>query len=250
MASRKRENDKGTWFLIMNFRPLSSSSKGNCYLVESSETAPLLLECGIPLKAIREKLNFSLSGLAGCLISHEHGDHSRAAKDLLKAGVDVWTSYETARTLGIVSHHRFYALGAGVQQPVGSWLVLPFDLHHDVPTHGFLIADHTDKLLFIPDTSYIRNRFDGVNIIAVECNYIADRLSQNIQSGAIPRAVGRRVRRNHMSLDTVIGMLKANDLSQCREIWLLHLSDANSDEGEMRKRVQEETGIATYIASA
>jgi phosphoribosyl 1,2-cyclic phosphodiesterase len=129
--------------------------------------------------------------------------------------------------------------------------VLPFDLHHDVPTHGFLIGDpNFEKLLFIPDTSYIRNRFDGVNIIAIECNYVADKLSQNIQSGAISKAVGRRVRRNHMSLDTVIGMLKANDTSVLREIWLLHLSDANSDETEMRRRVQEETGIPVFVCEA
>lgn len=235
----------------MNFKPIGSSSKGNCYLVESEGIAPLILEAGIPIKAIREKLNFSLSGLAGCLVSHEHGDHSKAAKDLLKAGVDVWTSEETAEAMKLRSHHRMNILRAGTQESIGEWVVLPFDLHHDVPTHGFLIgAPNFEKLLFIPDTSYIRNRFDGVNIVAIECNYIADRLSQNIQSGAIPKVVGRRVRRNHMSLDTVVGMLKANDLSKCREIWLLHLSDANSDELEMRKRVQEETGVATYIASA
>jgi phosphoribosyl 1,2-cyclic phosphodiesterase len=201
------------------------------------------------MKAIREKLSFSLSGLAGCLISHEHGDHSKAANDLLRAGVDVWTSIETAESLGILNHHRMNILKADNQESIGEWVVLPFDLHHDVPTHGFLIGAPTfEKLLFIPDTSYIRNRFESVNIIAIECNYVADKLSHNIQSGAIPKAVGRRVRRNHMSLDTVIGMLRANDLSQCREIWLLHLSDGNSDEKEMQKRVQEETGIATYIA--
>jgi phosphoribosyl 1,2-cyclic phosphodiesterase len=201
------------------------------------------------MKAIREKLRFSLSGLAGCLISHEHGDHSKAANDLLRAGVDVWTSIETAESLGILNHHRMNILKADNQESIGEWVVLPFDLHHDVPTHGFLIGAPTfEKLLFIPDTSYIRNRFESVNIIAIECNYVADKLSHNIQSGAIPKAVGRRVRRNHMSLDTVIGMLRANDLSQCREIWLLHLSDGNSDEKEMQKRVQEETGIATYIA--
>ena len=168
---------------------------------------------------------------------------------MLRAVVDVWTSYETARALGITGHHCFYALGAGVQQPIGSWWVLPFDLHHDAPTLGFLIAaPDGDKLLFVPDTAFLTNRFEGVNIIAIECNYVADKLSHNIQSGAIPKAVGRRVRRNHMSLDTVIGMLRANDLSRCREIWLLHLSDGNSDEKEMQRRVQEETGIATYIA--
>jgi phosphoribosyl 1,2-cyclic phosphodiesterase len=208
-----------------------------------------MIECGLPMKALREKLNFSLSGLAGCLISHCHGDHSKAAHDLLRAGVDVWTSYETARELCIASHHRFYALGTGVQQPIGSWCVLPFDLHHDVPAHGFLVAaPDGDKLLFVPDTAFLTNRFEGVNVIAIECNYVADKLSHNMLSGNIPKAVGRRVRRNHMSLDTVIGMLKANDLSRCREVWLLHLSDGNSDEKEMQRRVQEETGIATYIA--
>lgn len=233
----------------MNFRSFGSSSKGNCYLVESDGIAPLMIECGIPIKAIREKLDFSLSGLAGCLISHEHGDHSGAVRDLLKAGVDIWTSEETAEALAIRNHHRTNILSADKQEYIKEWVVLPFDLHHDVPTHGFLVgAPNFEKLLFIPDTSYIRNRFDSVNIIAIECNYVADKLSHNIQSGAIPRVVGRRVRRNHMSLDTVIGMLRANDLSRCREIWLLHLSDGNSDEKEMRRRVQEETGIATHIA--
>ena len=234
----------------MEFKSIASSSKGNCYLLtERPGVAPLLLEAGIPIGKIKEALGFNLHEVAGALISHCHGDHSKAANDMLKAGVDVWTSEETAEALGIRNHHRTNILSADNQENIGEWVVLPFDLHHDVPTHGFLIGGpNLEKLLFIPDTSYIRNRFESVNIIAIECNYIADKLSHNIQSGAIPKAVGRRVRRNHMSLDTVLGMLKANDLSRCREIWLLHLSDGNSDEGEMRKRVQEETGIATYIA--
>ena len=233
----------------MNFLSFGSSSKGNAYLITSDGVKPLLIECGLPMKALREKLSFSLSGLAGCLISHDHGDHAKAANDLLKAGVEVWTSKETAESLGISDHHRTNILRADNQENIGEWIVLPFDLHHDVPTHGFLIGGpNFEKLLFIPDTSYIRNRFESVNIIAIECNYVADKLSHNIQSGAIPKAVGRRVRRNHMSLDTVKNFLLANDLSMCREIHLLHLSDANSDEKEMQRRVQEETGIATYIA--
>lgn len=233
----------------MNFTPLASSSKGNCYLVESDGTAPLLLECGLPAKRIREDLEFGLSGLAACLVSHAHGDHSRAVMDLLRAGVDVWTSRETAEALRVEGHHRVFILTCDQRESISGWTVYPFALRHDAPTQGFLIAaPDGDKLLFVPDTAYLQNRFRGVNILAVECNYIADRLSENIQSGAVPQVVGRRVRRNHMSLDTVISMLKANDLSQCREIWLLHLSDANSSEEDMKRRVQETTGIATYVA--
>ncbi len=234
----------------MIFRSFGSSSKGNCYIVESHGAAPLLLECGIPIKKIRERLNFGLSGLAGCLVSHEHGDHSRSVPDLLKAGIDVFSSRVTAESLRVENHHRLSLISSGRQENIGEWIVYPFEVHHDVPTLGFLIgAPDGEKLLFIPDAAFVKNRFEGVNVIAIECNHLADFLSDNIQSGAIPQAVGRRVRRNHMSLETTISMLKANDLSKCREIWLLHLSDANSNEDEMRRLVQETTGIATYIAT-
>lgn len=228
----------------MIFKPIASSSHGNCYLITNSGVPSLLIEAGIPVRRIREATGFSLSSLAGCLISHEHGDHARGVKDLLAAGVDVWTSRETATAIGVESHHRFNELSSGVNATIGPWTVLPFDLHHDVPTHGFFIqAPDGDRLAFVPDTSYIRNRFEGINILAIECNHLADTLSENIQGGHIPAVVGRRVRRNHMSLEQVIAMLKANDLSRCREIWLLHLSDGNSDEVRMVRAVQEATGI-------
>ncbi len=233
----------------MQFIPLSSSSKGNAYLAQSEGAPPLLIECGVPLKHLREILSFSLSDLAGCLISHAHGDHSKAAKDLLKFGVDVYTSVETAEVLGIEDHYRVEYLTSGVQQQVAGWTVLAFDLHHDVETQGFFVdAPDGEKLLFVPDTSYIRNKFNGINILAIEANYISDVLSDNVQKGYLPTAVGHRTRRNHMSLETAIKMLKANDLSRCRQIWLLHLSSGNSDEELMIRRVREATGIPVYAA--
>ena len=235
----------------MNFRSFGSSSKGNCYLVESDGVAPLLLECGIPIKRIRERLDFGLSGLAGCLVSHEHGDHSKAIKDLLKAGVDCWMSEGTAKALGVENHHRINLTEKDKGFMVGPWRVGHFPLEHDAAQpEGFYIEgpDYV-TLLFIPDTAFVKSRFLGVNILAIEANNIEEILSRNIVEGNIPAVVGRRVRRSHMSLERVIAMLKANDLSRCREIHLLHLSDGNSDENEMRRRVQEATGIATYIAS-
>jgi phosphoribosyl 1,2-cyclic phosphodiesterase len=74
-------------------------------------------------------------------------------------------------------------------------------------------------------------------------NTLEDILSANILNGALPAVAGRRIRRNHMSLERLITMLKANDLTRCREIWLLHLSSGNSDEAKMVRTVQEATGI-------
>ena len=83
-------------------------------------------------------------------------------------------------------------------------------------------------------------------MIAIECNFQSDILTNNILNGALPSIVGRRVRRSHFSLENVISLLKANDLSRCRAIYLMHLSNGNSDERGMKEEIQQTTGIPTY----
>lgn len=236
----------------MKFTSLASSSKGNAYLLQAEGTLPLLLEAGLPIKRLREKLRnhgVSLSDLAGCLVSHEHGDHSKAVKDLLRAGVDIWMSEATAIRLGSIEHHRLHAISNSMFA-ISGWIVRPFDLEHDAADpKGFYIGYPGEGyLLFIPDTSYVENRFDGITMIAVECNNISEILSKNILQGNIPSVAGRRIRRNHMNLENLKSFLLANDLSRCREIWLLHLSEGNSDEARMIKEVQEITGVPVHVA--
>jgi phosphoribosyl 1,2-cyclic phosphodiesterase len=237
----------------MQFISFASSSRGNAYLLQSEGVAPLLLEAGLPISRLRNKLRengISLSDLAGCLISHEHGDHSKAVEGLLKIGVDIWMSEGTIKTLGVGSfvwgHHRIHIVGNDLFW-IDRWNVRPFDLQHDATNpKGFLIGHGDERLLFIPDTAFVENRFNGVTMIAVECNNIAELVSKNILEGYIPAVVGKRVRRNHMSLENLIVMLKANDLNRCRAIYLMHLSDGNSDERQMKQEVQTATGIPTY----
>ena len=56
---------------MIKIKSIASSSKGNLYYITDGET-PLLLEAGIPIKKIKEGINFRLSGVRGCLISHAH----------------------------------------------------------------------------------------------------------------------------------------------------------------------------------
>jgi len=234
----------------MNFISLASSSKGNAYLLQAEGAAPLLLEAGLPISRLREKLRdhgVNLSDLVGCLVSHEHQDHAKAVKDLLKAGVDCYMTPGTAFKLGIQGHHRLVE----VVDPfiLESWMIKPFSLEHDAeaPAGFFIGRNMDDRLLFIPDTAFVENRFEGITMIVVECNNISELLSKNILEGHIPAIVGKRVRRNHMSLENLIVMLKANDLSRCRAIYLMHLSSGNSDEVIMKNRIQEAIGIPTHI---
>ncbi len=232
----------------MNFISLASSSKGNAYLLKAEGSSPLLLEAGLPINRLRDKLRengVSLSDLAGCLVSHEHGDHSKAVKDLLKAGVDCYMSEGTAIELGIKEHHRTHWASKFFE--ISGYIILLFNLEHDAKeSKGFLIANGEDRFLFVPDTSFVENRFEGITMIGVECNNIAELVSKNILEGHIPAVVGKRIRRNHMSLENLIQMLKANNLSRCRAIYLMHLSDGNSDERRMKEEIQAATGIPTY----
>ena len=232
----------------MRFHSIASGSSGNAYLLTAEGVAPLLVEAGIPIKQLQAKLRAlrgSIGGLAGCCVSHSHMDHAKAVKDLLKYGVDCYMSKETADALNVSGHHRLHEVEDGKVQIIDAWRVLPFPLIHDVPCFGFLIGQREERLLFIPDTAYVVPKFIGITQIVVECNYCSDILAANIQNGSLPDVVGHRVRRAHMSLDTVIALLKANDLSQCRQIHLIHLSDGNSDEARMVDEVQEAVGIPT-----
>lgn len=225
----------------MQFTTLASGSSGNAYTLTDGSTE-LLIEAGIPFRQIREMLDFKVSRLAGCLVSHEHGDHAKAVKDLLRAGVDCYMSRGTADALSI-DGHRLHIVRARERLQIGTWTVLPFEAVHDCAEPlGFLFASGDDKLLFLTDSAYCRYTFSGLTEIAVECNYDLDVLKANVQAGVVDRAVMRRTIRSHMSLQTCKGLLIANDLRRVRQIHLLHLSGDNSESDRFKRETQRLTG--------
>lgn len=225
--------------------PLASSSSGNAYLIGGR--SPLLLDCGLPFRQLQKATGYQLASLAGCLLSHEHKDHSKAAKDLMGAGVDLYTSQGTAEALEL-DHHRLHVIQARQQFQVEDWTVLPFETQHDAKEPlGFLLAAGEEKILYATDTFYIRYRFRGLTHILLEVNFAQDILDANVESGLSP-AHRRRVMRSHMSLETAKDFFRANDLSKVREIWLCHLSDGNSDAERFKREIQALTGKPVYVA--
>lgn len=218
----------------MTFTSLASSSKGNCYIVGDGETA-ILLECGISFRRIKKGLGFDLSAIRACLVSHEHKDHAKSVTDLIKSGVEVFASEGTAGALdcSLITHAE-----AGEQFRVGSLEIMPFETFHDAAEPlGFLIYSRADgeRLAFATDTVNLAYRFPGVNLLALEANYDKDILDR---CERMPEKVRRRVTNTHMEIGTLCGYLQTLDLSQCREICLLHLSSAASSEGNFMDRVR------------
>ena len=232
----------------MEIRVFASGSSGNAYLV-SDEKTTLLLDAGIPLREIQVACGFKVRTIDGCLISHSHKDHSKAAEGLARLGVDIYTSQGTIEACGLTGH-RMNTVKALESITIGTFKVLPFDVQHDAPEPlGFLIESTAtgERLLYFTDTYYIKYRFDRLTYIMAECNYSKEAMLRSIEAGYIPIELVPRLVKSHMSLEHFIEMLKANDLSEVRQIYLLHLSDNNSDEEQFREEVQKATGAEVYV---
>jgi len=229
----------------MDIRVLASGSSGNAYYVGGK--TPLLLEAGIPFRLIQQGLNFEVSQLAGVLVSHEHMDHAKAANDVMRSGVDCYMSQGTAEALSL-SGHRVHIIKARNQFQIGAWTIMPFETIHDAAEPlGFLMAQGKVKILFAIDTEYIPYRFPGLTHILIGVNYSMEIVKSRLKSGELNSGLWRRIIKSHMSLETLLDFLKANDLSQVRQIYLLHLSDNNSDAKLFKLKVQEVTGKEVIV---
>lgn len=228
----------------MKFLAHASSSAGNLYTVESGDSV-LLIEAGVSIGDIRRHLDFRLSAVSGCLVSHFHGDHASSVGAVMKAGIDVYTSGETWGQLRL-NGHRAHAIRAKSVLKIDDWRILPFDTRHDAEgSLGFLIEDlNRNRLLFACDTSFVPYTFAGLTHIAIECNYSL----QTIRNSKMEAVQIARVLRHHMGLERVLALLQANDLSRLREVHLLHLSDAHGDSEQFIKEIQEATGVPVYVA--
>lgn len=219
----------------MKFEALASSSSGNAYIVSDRDTR-ILLECGIPHKKLQKLSGFSLSEFKACLVTHEHKDHAKSVQELINSGMDVYMSYGTAQAL----ETDLAKLIEDMEQfNIGSLDIVPFTTFHDAKEPlGFLIKSRVDGdvLAFATDTVNLRYQFPGLNILAIEANYDKAILAK---CEKLPEKVRHRIENSHMEIDTLCDYLRSLDLSVCREIHLLHLSDATSHEEKFINKVKK-----------
>ena len=219
----------------MKFESLASSSHGNAYIVSDRDTR-ILLECGVSHKQLQKLSSFSLSDIKACLVSHEHKDHARCVDELIRRGMAVYMSYGTAQALENESAQLIENME---QFNVGSLDIVPFTTFHDASEPlGFLIKSRIDGdvLAFATDTVNLRYKFPGLNILAIEANYDREILER---CDKLPEKVRHRITNSHMEIETLCDYLRSLDLSECREIHLLHLSDAMSREEKFLRKVKE-----------
>ncbi len=230
----------------MKLKILSSSSAGNCYILHNDKEV-LILECGVKMPVIKQALNFDLSKVVGVLVTHEHQDHCCAIREVIGAGLNVYTSAGTIEALKIKSHRLHTITGTRL---LGGFKIKAFDAVHDCREGINFLIEHEEcgRVIFITDSFYCPYTFPGLNNILVEANYSQEILDEKVRNGVAPEFLRNRVLQSHMSLATCKEFLAANDLSMVNNIVLIHLSDSNSNASVFKQEIENITCKNVHIA--
>lgn len=228
---------------------LGTGSKGNCYLIQAKDET-LILELGISLNGILKGLNFNLSNVVGCLVSHHHKDHCVSLKKANERGLNIYTSKDVINKFSLNDFRRVTYIEALKKFKVGNFTILPFDCNHTnndgekCLNLGFLIQhDELGKILFATDTYYLKYTFKDIDHVLIECNYTERDLDK------IP-PYRARVLKSHMSLETLKETFENWDLSKTKDVTLIHLSETNGDPKLFKEEIEKVTGCIVNIAVA
>lgn len=237
----------------MDLTVIATGSTGNCYLLEGRSSA-LIIECGATPERVMHATACPMSRIAGCIISHEHGDHAAYAGRYANLGLDVYASRGTLKAMG-AEGGRYHALQPMVSSWLGDFLVRPFPVHHDAAEPmGFLI-EHSEmgRLLFVTDTRQVDYTFRTYNVshIMVEANWSDEAMEESILSGRMDGGRARRVQDTHLSLRAACELVKANETAALQTVTMIHLSSGNSDADKFERTMRGSVRLAdVYVASA
>lgn len=204
---------------MLKLKTLATGSSGNCYLL-STENETLILDCGIPIKEIKKGLNFDLSKVVGCVVTHAHKDHSLSVKDIENMGIKIYEPFVFRKSFG----------GFKVQS---------FEVPHDNETCvGYLITcPNGQKVLYATDFEYIKYNFQkiGIDHIIIECNYQQEYVNRDLTN------FEHKIK-GHCSLDTCKKFIEVNATDRLKTVLLVHMGveTCNAEEcvSEIKKVVK------------
>lgn len=215
----------------MILRCVGSGSSGNCYILTCGNEK-LILDVGLPIKAIKQGLDFDLQGIQAVLVGHKHLDHSLSANDFKKMGLEVWMPFLDEIKTKKKRFGSFNVSCFDLTDLQGNWMHTNAD-GSECPCYGFLI-EHSElgRMLYITDTELIKWRFKDINHILLGVNYDKDLLDNENQSKR------NHVFRGHLSIDTACDFVKANYSDSLQNVIMCHLSSENADKDSFIEKMK------------
>lgn len=218
----------------MNLFSFASGSDGNCYVVESEGTA-LIVECGRPYIQIRdflESIAIDPENVAGILLTHAHGDHSRSARAYAKTHrVPIYASPGTLAALALPDPSLGRPVHSGKTYTIGQLDIKPFAVPHDCREPlGFRFEGGSGRAAIATDLGWVPHsvarQFRDLDLLVLEANYDPHLL----ESGSYPSFLKRRVSGTYGHLSNAAA---ARAITVCADhapgaVWLAHLSEENN----------------------
>ncbi|MBO0456318.1 MBL fold metallo-hydrolase [Enterococcus hulanensis] len=242
---------------MLKIKSFGSGSSGNGYLIDDGHSQ-LMIEAGVQFKKVQQAMRFNFSKIVGCLISHEHRDHCKYVPQFIDS-----TSIEFFSTQGTFKgmsedpflhlhandYYRFSFLKYSETTRIGTWFVSPFKTEHDAAEPCGFMIDNTagDRLIFITDSYYVKYRFPNVTHLMIEANFSKEVIDEKMISGYDVKRKNRLFE-SHFDFEQTKSFIKKNQSDRLQEVWLLHLSDANSIEKQFKEETQRIVGVPVYMA--
>lgn len=218
---------------------LASGSSGNALLVRTASLR-VLVDAGLSARKLQGLLaacSTEPSGLAGILLTHEHGDHARGLRVFVeKHGTPVFANPLTAHHLkssGVTAHWNLFSSGSRFS--LGDLEILPFSVPHDAADPvGFVLQSNGTSFAVLTDLGYATRQVvesvRGVHALLIETNHDEGLLQQDTKR---PWSVKQRIlsRHGHLSNSAAAEVVEAVATPNLRHVLLGHLSrDCNSRE--------------------
>ncbi len=219
----------------MQVSVLASGSKGNCVLVREKNTA-VLIDIGISTRKVKkelEKLHMDVKDLDGILITHEHIDHIRGLKTLVKNyQIPIYTRAKTFKAMPFLHDLSISCCNPlfNDELKIGNLNIEHFSISHDAADPvGYTIKTENRKFTLATDLGFVsdvvKQALDNSDMIVLEANHDTNML----QNGVYPWSLKKRILSNRGHLSNNDAGWTLNNLSHTPDcVVLAHLSEKNN----------------------
>lgn len=223
---------------MFNFYSISSSSSGNCLLVQSENTN-ILIDIGVSVKKIKNELNklsLDLNDISGILITHEHSDHCKSISSICKKHPEIplylnKPTFEALKNIYEISSDNVNYIMPNISFDINDLSITPFEIPHDaVLPCGYTIQKGNSKMSIATDmglvTDEIIDSLSNNSFVFIESNYETEMLN----TCRYPYYIKRRISSNtgHLSNVQCSEMISKLVSRNTNRFMLGHLSNENN----------------------
>ena len=236
----------------MKLTVLASGSAGNGYVLEG-RTSALIIECGVSPERAFQQTGITPSKVSGCLISHEHGDHSAYMERYARLGMPIFASEGTFRRKNACALPRAMSLLENRPARVGEFYIMPFGVDHDAaePLGFYISHPELGRLLFMTDLRAVPfTRCIVPMTVMIEANWSGEILDGRVGRGEEDISRAARIKDTHLSLERACDFVRSIDGPALQDVVLLHLSNRNSDAEAFAAQMRRSVRLASVHVAA